>query len=117
MALAHWKWRIVVALVIIALGLFLFCPKAFSQDVVRGEYLAKTWCISCHNVDPGDMTLRSEGAPSFASIAVRPETNQSWLEAFLHSKHPRMPIGETTPTEIRDVASFIVSMKPKRDSK
>lgn len=79
MALTHWKWRIVIALVIIALGLFLFCPKAFSQDPVRGEYLAKSWCISCHNIDPGDMTLRSEVVPSFASIAARSETNQSSL--------------------------------------
>lgn len=117
MALTHWKWRIVIALVIIALGLFLFCPKAFSQDPVRGEYLAKSWCISCHNIDPGDMTLRSEVVPSFASIAARSETNQSSLEAFLRSKHPRMPVGEITPKEIRDVASFIVSLKPKRGIK
>ena len=107
-----WGWRIVIALVVFALAMFLFCPKARAQDVRRGEQLAKTWCANCHNVDSTAPELRNDAVPSFAAISLRPDTNQKSLEEFLRSKHPRMPAYGLKQMEIRDVAAYIVSLNP-----
>lgn len=116
MTLPGFQWRIVIALAVAALVLFLFCPKAFSQDVGRGERLAKTWCVSCHSVDPHGSELRNDSVPAFSVIAARPESTQSSLEGFLRSKHPRMPAYGLRQKEIRDVTAYIMSLKPKGPS-
>ena len=110
--LPSWGWRIVIALVVFAIAMFLFCPKAFSQDTGRGEQLAKTWCASCHGIESKGSALRNDAVPSLAAISMRPDSNQESLESFLRSKHPRMPAYGLKQTEIRDVAAYIVSLNP-----
>ena len=113
MKLPSVGWRIVIALSVVAAVLFLFCPKAFSQDVMRGERLAKTWCVNCHNIYVEKSQLRNDAVPALSTIAARPENTQSALENFLHSKHPRMPAYGLRQKEIRDVVAYIMSLSPK----
>jgi mono/diheme cytochrome c family protein len=110
--LPSWGWRIVIALVVFAIAMFLFGPKAFSQDTGRGEQLAKTWCVSCHSIDSKGTALRNDAVPSLAAISMRPDTSQKSLESFLQSKHPRMPAYSLKQKETRDVAAYIVSLNP-----
>lgn len=105
------RWRNMVTLFIVVLGASFFCTEAFSQDLHRGEQLAKTWCISCHSVDAGGPELRNETVPSFTSIARESATSQSSLELFLYSPHPRMPAYGLKRKEVRDVAAYIMSLR------
>jgi mono/diheme cytochrome c family protein len=110
--LPRWGSRVVIGLIIFALAMILFGSKASSQDSGRGERLAKTWCVSCHNIDSNGAELRNDTVPSFAAISKRPETSQKSLESFLRSKHPRMPAYGLKQQEIRDVVAYIVSLNP-----
>ena len=103
--------RIALALLVIALGMVLFCPKARSQDVRHGERLAKTWCVSCHSVDINGAELRNEAVPSFSSIANDLTNSQRSLETYLNSSHPRMPAYGITRAEVRDLAAYIMSLR------
>ena len=103
--------RIALALLVIILGMLLFCPKAHSQDVHRGERLAKTWCVSCHHVDSNGPELRNEAVPSFSSIANDLTNSQRSLETYLNSSHPRMPAYGITRAQVRDLAAYIMSLR------
>ena len=103
--------RIALALLVIILGMVLFCPKARSQDVRHGEQLAKTWCVSCHSVDSKGAELKNEAVPSFSSIANDLTNSQRSLETYLNSSHPRMPAYGITRAEVRDLAAYIMSLR------
>jgi len=105
------SWRNAIVLIVPLLGMLLFCPKAFSQDLRHGEQLAKLWCASCHSVDAAGPVLRNEAVPSFSSIAGDSATSQASLEKFLNSSHPRMPAYGLTRKDVRDVAAYIISLR------
>jgi mono/diheme cytochrome c family protein len=105
------NWRNVIVFIVPLLGMFPFCPKAFSQDLRHGEQVAKLWCASCHSVNAAGPVLRNEAVPSFFSIAGDSATSQASLEKFLNSSHPRMPAYGLTRKDVRDVAAYILSLR------
>ena len=63
---------------------FLACANeaAFAANPDNGSTLARRWCTGCHVVS-GDQIKGTDIAPSFASIAERPDFNVEKLASFL----------------------------------
>ena len=90
---------------------WLFSGKAFAQDIANGELIAKTWCAGCHRVNSGGAELQNVAVPSFHAIAQAAGTNQTSLQIFLSTPHPKMANYGLTRDEIRDVSAYILSLR------
>ena len=77
-------------------------------DPKEGEKVARIWCANCHTV-ADDQSVASPDAPSFASLAERPDITADGLSAFLVNPHPPMPDMNLTRDEISDVIAYIMS--------
>jgi hypothetical protein len=67
---------------------------------------AQRWCTGRHLVS-ADQAKGTDIAPSFASIAVRPDFNVEKIASFLLEPHPKMPNMALSPEEARDIGAFI----------
>ncbi len=85
---------------------------SLAADVENGETLAKRWCISCHVVSDSQRK-GSDLAPSFASIASRPDFNEDKLAFFLLEPHPKMSNMALSRLETRNLAAYIAEQKHK----
>ena len=86
---------------------------AHAQDIPAGKTIAKVWCSNCHSVDPQEKTTVRDGVPTFLSIAQMPSTTEMSLAAFLTTPHGGMPNLTLSRKEIRDVSSYILSLRAK----
>jgi mono/diheme cytochrome c family protein len=80
-------------------------------DASAGRELTKTWCDSCHMVDPAEQRGVSNGAPPFAAIAGLKSTTFMGLEVFLQTPHGRMPDLQLSRDQIDNVAAYILSLR------
>lgn len=85
---------------------------ALAADPDNGSTLAQRWCASCHVVS-NEQSKGTDTAPSFASVAGRPNFDEDKLATFLLEPHPKMSNMALTPNETRNIASFIAQQKPK----
>jgi len=83
-----------------------------AADPDKGSTLAQRWCTGCHVVS-GDQVKGTDIAPSFASIAERPDFNQEKVAAFLLEPHPKMPNMALSPEETKDISAFIAGQRRK----
>lgn len=83
---------------------------AFAADVDKGETLAKRWCTGCHVVSD-DQRKGTDLAPSFSSIASRPDFNEDKLAFFLLEPHPKMANMALSRIDTKDLAAFIAEQK------
>jgi len=90
-----------------------FGREARAQDVDAGERIAKTWCAGCHVVDAKNRKTANDAIPSFSSIAKMSSTTSTSLEVFLSTPHGRMPDYSLSRNEIRNVSSYILSLRGK----
>ena len=82
-------------------------------DPANGLALAEQLCRNCHLVRPEQRGPVPDGVPSFMAVAGRPGVTQSRLEAALiHPPHPMMPNPPLSQQQVRDVAAYILSLKP-----
>lgn len=81
---------------------------ALAANPDNGSTLAKRWCTGCHLVSD-DQVKGTDIAPSFASIAKRPNFNVEKLASFLLEPHPKMPNMALSPEETKDIAVFIAT--------
>jgi mono/diheme cytochrome c family protein len=79
---------------------------ALAANLDNGSPLARRWCTGCHVVSD-DQIKGTDLAPSFASIAKRPDFNVEKLSDFLLEPHPKMPNMALSPEETRDIGAFI----------
>lgn len=86
---------------------------ALAQDLQHGEVLARRWCASCHMVDAGAATGRSDSAPSFPAIAARPATTAQSLKARMTVQHGQMPDLSLTNAEEADLSAYILSLRKR----
>ncbi|MFN0044317.1 MAG: c-type cytochrome [Alphaproteobacteria bacterium] len=101
---------------IVALGtavLFAFCGSAQAQgDARNGRALARSWCTSCHLVEPSG--LGSDTAPPFAIIANDAQRSPARLKRWLANPHPPMPNMRLSRNEIDDLVAYLESLKSKK---
>ena len=93
---------------------FLTCASeaALAANLDNGSTLARRWCTGCHVVS-GDQIKGTDIAPSFASIAERPDFNVEKLASFLLEPHPKMPNMALSPEEVKDISAFIAEQRRK----
>jgi len=85
---------------------------ALAANPDKGSTLAQRWCTGCHVVS-GDQIMGTDIAPSFASIAEKPDCNVEKLASFLLEPHPKMPNMALSPEEARDISAFIAEQRRK----
>jgi len=96
-------------LAVVAMSMAAGAP-ALGADTKHGEALAKTWCVACHLVGPGQNGPTTE-APPFSSVAHRPDFDAARLAFFLLDPHPKMPNMQLTRAEAADLAAYISTLK------
>ena len=96
----------------VAIGFGMMPVEAFAQQAEAGHQIAKTWCAGCHQVERTGQATQSDAIPSFASIARMKSTTLTSLQVFLSTPHAQMPDYTLTRDEIRNVSSYIMSLKP-----
>jgi mono/diheme cytochrome c family protein len=79
---------------------------ALAANPDKGSTLVQRWCTGCHVVS-GAQVKGTDIAPSFASIAKRPDFNAEKLAAFLLEPHPKMPNMALSPEEAKDIGAYI----------
>jgi mono/diheme cytochrome c family protein len=95
---------------VILLAGVLSAPAAQAQSVREGEMLARSVCSPCHVVASG---FGGGEGPAFAAVAAMPSTTGLALTAFLQTSHGRMPNISLSRDDIANLASYILSLKPK----
>ena len=65
---------------------------------------------SCHLVAADQKGARAD-APTFASIAARPDFDPAKLAFFLLDPHPKMPNMQLSRDEASDIAAYIATLK------
>jgi len=101
----------IVAMVLVALGMFAATVEARAQNVEAGKQMAETWCSSCHLVDLSQRKAPNDMIPSFAAIAQMKSTTRESLAAFLTAPHPPMPNFALSRREIADLSAYILSLQ------
>lgn len=94
----------------LAIVLLLF-GKGMAQEPVRGLWLARYWCASCHRVEARGAA--SDPAPAFAMIGRDPTTTLEKLHGWLAKPHPPMPDLKLTRVEEDDILAYVLSLKSK----
>jgi mono/diheme cytochrome c family protein len=79
---------------------------AIGANPDNGSTLAQRWCTGCHLVS-ADQAKGTDIAPSFASIAARPDFDAEKITSFLLEPHPKMPNMALSPAEAKDIGAFI----------
>ena len=84
------------------------------SDPSHGRELANSLCSNCHQIEPGSEEGLKTDVPSFSSIANRPgQTEERLAGAIILSPHPEMPKVALTTRELRDILSYIMSLRAK----
>ena len=89
-----------------------FAGAAAAQAGLDGRALARSWCSSCHVVEPG--LKGTDIAPSFITIANDPAYTRRRIENWLFDPHPPMPQLHLSRPEIESVTSYILGLRGKR---
>ena len=82
-------------------------------DTTNGLTLAQKLCSGCHLVSARPQGPVPDGVPSFMAIAARPGIDAARIETTLiQPKHPAMPSPPLDTRQMRDVAAYILSLRP-----
>lgn len=105
--------RIMLALAagLIAMPAAAQSPPAEEGDAIAGRDVARTWCVSCHVVEPHPDRAVAGSVPSFMAIADRAGTTKDGLRAFLATQHGRMPNLSLSNTDIENLVAYLLSLK------
>lgn len=91
--------------------LFGLVKAAHAQGLAfEGKRIAEKWCATCHLVTDEQSSALAD-APSFKSIASKYEASLDALGVFLADPHPVMPNFSLTRREIKDLLTYIDSLR------
>jgi mono/diheme cytochrome c family protein len=79
-----------------------------------GLQIAREVCASCHAVERGEYHSPRQQAPSFERIARVPGMTTTALTVALRTSHKTMPNIILEPRELRDVTTYITSLRERR---
>jgi mono/diheme cytochrome c family protein len=83
--------------------------RATPNDI--GSTLADRWCKSCHDTTATPLSESSAQAPSFRSVASRPDTTVEKLDRHLSTGHTNMPDFNLSPYERSILIFYILSLR------
>jgi mono/diheme cytochrome c family protein len=76
-----------------------------------GRAFAENACVECHIIAEGAKSRLVTGAPSFVTLARRPETTEFRLRVFFQTPHQVMPNFLLSPEQTDDLVAYILSLK------
>lgn len=79
--------------------------------VDRGHQLAGQMCSQCHRITRGSGSWTD--APPFGELAAKTRLTQQQLANFIMQPHFDMIIRELTQTQASEIATYILSLKPR----
>jgi mono/diheme cytochrome c family protein len=88
-------------------------PCSAKAAAARGESLAAGWCAQCHAVKPSQVSA-DPAAPTFSELAAEPSVTESAIRVLLRTPHSTMPNFMINADDIDDIASYILSLRPKK---
>jgi mono/diheme cytochrome c family protein len=104
---------------VVRIGLALFISAVvvlptFAQEGDAGEGLAvaQDTCAGCHAIRKGQQSANAN-APAFEEIAGVPGMTAIALQASLQTSHRSMPNLILSTEDRRNVAAYILSLKPR----
>jgi mono/diheme cytochrome c family protein len=104
--------RCLLTLIVLALTAPAMAQTA--PDPANGLALAEQLCRGCHLVHPRQAGPVPDGVPSFMAIAARPGIDSARIEAVLAAPaHPQMPAPPLNKRQSKDVAAYILSLRPQ----
>ena len=77
----------------------------------RGRALAERVCAQCHAVSAEDAVSPNDKAPTFASLAGRPDMNRTALKILLRTPHANMPNFIVPEDETDDIAAYLETLR------
>jgi cytochrome c len=80
-------------------------------DPRHGHDLAVRLCANCHVIDGQPSSQMRADVPSFPVIANREGATAERLAGRIIVPHPAMPGVALTAAEIRDIVTYIISLK------
>ncbi|HWB48685.1 MAG TPA: hypothetical protein VG651_06215 [Stellaceae bacterium] len=101
------KWCAAAVLTAIA------ASAAARTDATKGAMLAAQICAKCHAIKPGQPSPTPD-APPFTAIAAKPTFNIFTLRSFLSRPHWVSANLALPEAANEDIASYILSLRPKR---
>jgi len=84
---------------------------AIAADAGQGKTIAERWCSGCHLVEHEQKSAPTDQAPTFASLAARPDFGADKLALLLLAPHPNMPKLALSRFETADLAEYILTLK------
>lgn len=101
---------------ILVLSLFVSNTSLHAQegDRAAGLQVAREACASCHAVEPGQDLSPERQAPAFDEIARVPGMTTTALTVALRTSHETMPNIMLEDRELRDVTTYIASLRRRR---
>ncbi len=85
--------------------------RATSVAADRGRAIAETSCAECHAVGAGAAASPNEDAPTFQSLADRPDMTRTALAVLLRTPHRSMPNLIVPAEDIDDLAAYLASLR------
>jgi mono/diheme cytochrome c family protein len=76
----------------------------------RGQHLASRLCATCHVTGRTPADMLNADIPSFRTIAKRTGMNAETIAGKIIVPHPAMPGVALTADEIRDLATYIMTL-------
>jgi cytochrome c len=109
------RMRTFACLSVTAAALALMILPAVAQtvpgDAQRGRELSERLCIACHKVSADSAGPVSTDVLSFPAIGNRPGATAEGLAGRVIFPHPAMPGVQLTVKELREIVTYILSLK------
>lgn len=80
-------------------------------DADKGLAYAEENCSTCHELVPNQFPKPNAGAPTFESLANRPDMTRRTLRLLLTTPHRRMPGLMIGSENIDDIAAYIETLR------
>ena len=94
----------------VALVLLACTGVGLAANPDHGSTLAQRWCTACHVVSD-DQVKGTDSAPSFASIAERPDFDAKQVADFLLQPHPKMETMSLSRDDANDLSAYIAGKR------
>jgi mono/diheme cytochrome c family protein len=102
-----------VGSVIVIAGAIAAASNGADADTSKGQMLAAQLCAGCHAIRPGQNSPKPD-APPFASIVAKDAYNIFTLRSFLRTPHWTSTNLSLRPDDNEAIASYIMSLQPRR---
>lgn len=106
--------RVLCLLPFAAAGLCAWASAAACQtaaSLARGQEITERACLGCHALGGADRSVEGTPAPSFRSIAARPNQTPQHLATFIMTPHRPTPGINLSLADVNDVVAYILSLK------